>query len=164
MQRFVTGLRADGKSHVVDDRPPPWVLTDDAMPGMEIAYVWTTDAQPVAPNQGTDQTRLDQDFFPGATGSRFIVNTYPPGFGAKPERRSGEGEGGGLDHLYMHATTTIDYAVVLQGTMTLILDSGEEVTLRPLDTVVQNGTNHGWRNSTDEPVVMAFVILGAQSG
>ena len=63
----------------------------------------------------------------------------------------------------MHATETIDYAVVLKGEMTLILDSGEEVTVGPYDTVIQNGTIHGWRNASDEPATVAFVILGAHA-
>jgi hypothetical protein len=28
--------------------------------------------------------------------------------------------------------------------------------------VVQNGTRHAWRNKTDKPVKMAFVLIGAQ--
>ena len=66
-----------------------------------------------------------------------------------------------FDQLLMHATTTIDYGIVLQGELTLVLDSGEEVTLRPMDTVVQNGTVHGWRNSSNETAIVAFVVIGA---
>ena len=46
----------------------------------------------------------------------------------------------------MHTTDTIDFEVVLEGTITLELDDGAEVTLRPGDTVVQNGTRHRWKN------------------
>jgi quercetin dioxygenase-like cupin family protein len=49
------------------------------------------------------------------------------------------------------------------GEITLVLDSGEEVTLRANDTVVQNGTGHGWRNSSDQPAIVAFVVLGAEA-
>jgi hypothetical protein len=28
--------------------------------------------------------------------------------------------------------------------------------------VVQNGTRHAWRNKSDKPVKMAFVIIGAR--
>jgi hypothetical protein len=165
VKRVVTGMRHDGTSYVVSEGSPPCVLRAEGMPEMQVEYVWTTDSTPSAPNEGTDATRLDQDFYPGTTGSRFIVNTYPPGFGAKPALQSGaqgESDGPALEHLLMHATQTIDYAVVLEGTMTMVLDSGEEVTLQPFDTVVQNGTNHGWRNSSGATVVMAFVIIGAQ--
>ena len=46
----------------------------------------------------------------------------------------------------MHTTDTIDFEVVLEGTIVLELDDGAEVTLNPGDTVVQNGTRHRWRN------------------
>lgn len=158
LRRVVAGLGADGKSRFVSDGLPPCVLPIDTMPGMEVVYVWATEGAPTVPNQGHDKTRLDQEFFPGPDGSRFVVITYPPGFGTGPAGTTG------LDQLLMHATSTIDYAVVLDGEMTLILDSGEEAVLRPFDTVIQNGTVHGWRNSSDKPTVLAFFMLGARSG
>ena len=45
----------------------------------------------------------------------------------------------------MHTTDTIDFEVVLEGTVILELDDGAEVTLHPGDTVVQNGTRHRWQ-------------------
>jgi mannose-6-phosphate isomerase-like protein (cupin superfamily) len=141
----------------------------DELPGMEVVYVWATEGTPTVPNTGNDRTHLDQDFFPGQAGSRFVVITYPPGFGAAPAgpdtaTTTGITSTASLDQLLMHATETVDYAVVLEGEMTLILDSGEEVVLRPHDTVVQNGTVHGWRNGSDKTAVLAFFMLGAQSG
>ena len=61
----------------------------------------------------------------------------------------------------MHTTDTIDFEVVLEGTVVLELDDGAEVTLRPGDTVVQNGTRHRWRNGGDTPARFAYVICGA---
>jgi hypothetical protein len=42
------------------------------------------------------------------------------------------------------------------------LDSGDEVVLRATDVVVQNGAMHGWRNASDAPTAIAFVMIGAQ--
>ncbi len=61
----------------------------------------------------------------------------------------------------MHATDTIDFEVVLEGTVVLELDDGAEVTLNPGDTVVQNGTRHRWRNPGATPARMAVFICGA---
>jgi len=61
----------------------------------------------------------------------------------------------------MHATDTIDFEVVLEGTVILELDDGAEVTLNPGDTVVQNGTRHRWKNPGDKPARMALFICGA---
>jgi quercetin dioxygenase-like cupin family protein len=61
----------------------------------------------------------------------------------------------------MHATDTIDFEVVLEGTVVLELDDGAEVTLNAGDTVVQNGTRHRWKNPGDKPARMALFICGA---
>lgn len=61
-------------------------------------------------------------------------------------------------HPGMHRTATIDYIIVLQGELTLIL-SQEEVTLRPFDTVVQRGTEHAWSNRGAVPAVFAAVTI-----
>jgi quercetin dioxygenase-like cupin family protein len=62
----------------------------------------------------------------------------------------------------MHTTDTIDFEVVLSGSVTLELDDGAEVNLRQGDTVVQNGTRHRWKNTGTEPCVMAVFIVGAE--
>jgi hypothetical protein len=161
LRRVVAGLGADGKSRFISDGPPPCVLPVDDMPGMEVVYVWATEGTSTVPTNGSDKTRLDQEFFPGPDGSRFVVITYPPGFGTGPAGTDSATTG--LDQLLMHSTATIDYAVVLEGEMTLILDSGEEAVLRPFDAVIQNGTVHGWRNGSDKTTVLAFFMLGARS-
>jgi quercetin dioxygenase-like cupin family protein len=61
----------------------------------------------------------------------------------------------------MHATDTIDFEVVLEGTVVLELDDGAEVTLNAGDTVVQNGTRHRWKNPTDKPARLALFVCGA---
>ncbi|MGH7857089.1 MAG: cupin domain-containing protein, partial [Candidatus Binatia bacterium] len=62
----------------------------------------------------------------------------------------------------MHTTQTVDYGVVLRGEISLELDDGAKVRLRPGDCVVQNGTRHAWRNESGRECVMAFVIVGAE--
>jgi quercetin dioxygenase-like cupin family protein len=61
----------------------------------------------------------------------------------------------------MHATDTIDFEVVLEGTVILELDDDAEVTLHPGDTVVQNGTRHRWRNGGDTVARLAVFMCGA---
>ena len=53
----------------------------------------------------------------------------------------------------MHTTDTVDYGIVLDG--------GKEIHLQQHDVIVQNGTRHAWRNKTQKPVKMAFVLIGA---
>src|SRR5262249_28215024 len=57
-------------------------------------------------------------------------------------------------HPYMQKTRTLDFCLVLDGEITLVLDT-EEVHLAAGDTVVQRGTNHAWSNRSDRPCTIA---------
>ncbi|KAL3471860.1 cupin domain protein [Aspergillus californicus] len=73
----------------------------------------------------------------------------------------------------MHRTVSLDYGVVLEGVVELVLDSGEVKVMRRGDVAVQRGTNHAWRNVTppvsgEDGVVreqwarMLFVLMPAE--
>jgi quercetin dioxygenase-like cupin family protein len=46
----------------------------------------------------------------------------------------------------MHRTVTMDWAVILEGEVDLVLDGGETRRLRTGDSVVMRGTMHQWVN------------------
>jgi quercetin dioxygenase-like cupin family protein len=46
----------------------------------------------------------------------------------------------------MHRTLSLDYGVVLEGEIDLVLDSGEVRSMKRGDVSIQRGTNHLWRN------------------
>jgi uncharacterized cupin superfamily protein len=58
----------------------------------------------------------------------------------------------------MHRTESVDYGIVLEGEMVLVL-TDSEVALRAGDIVVQRGTDHAWANRSDRPARMAFVLV-----
>ena len=72
----------------------------------------------------------------------------------------------------MHRTVSLDYGVVLEGEVELILDSGETRILKRGDVAVQRGTNHAWKNVTPDVVVagkkvgawarMLYVLVAAE--
>jgi quercetin dioxygenase-like cupin family protein len=63
----------------------------------------------------------------------------------------------------MHRTVSLDYGVVLEGEIYLVLDSGEEKLMRRGDISVQRGTNHAWRNSSKTSWArMMYVLLEAE--
>jgi len=62
----------------------------------------------------------------------------------------------------MHRTLSLDYAVVLSGEITLILDGGEEKTVKAGEFIVQRGVNHSWHNRLDIPCRVMFVMAGAE--
>jgi len=46
----------------------------------------------------------------------------------------------------MHRTTSLDYSVVLEGEVELVLESGEKTVMRRGDICVQRATKHAWTN------------------
>ena len=48
--------------------------------------------------------------------------------------------------------------ILLSGEITLMLDK-EERTLKPLDCVIQRGTNHAWVNRGSEPALLMAVLV-----
>lgn len=64
----------------------------------------------------------------------------------------------------MHKTVSVDYGVVLEGVIELVLDSGETRIMRRGDVCVQRATNHAWRNVTpnDGWGRMLYVLVSAE--
>jgi len=48
----------------------------------------------------------------------------------------------------MHRTVSLDYGVVLEGEVNLVLDGGESRRMRRGDVAVQRATAHAWKNVT----------------
>jgi quercetin dioxygenase-like cupin family protein len=61
----------------------------------------------------------------------------------------------------MHATDTVDYLIMLSGELTMMVDNGE-VTLKPFDTLIQRGVNHGWVNRGTNPALIAAAVIDAE--
>ncbi|RAL14324.1 cupin domain-containing protein [Aspergillus homomorphus CBS 101889] len=59
----------------------------------------------------------------------------------------------------MHRTRSLDYGIVLEGELEMVLDSGETRRLKRGDIAVQRGTMHAWRNPDPEKWArMVFVL------
>jgi quercetin dioxygenase-like cupin family protein len=63
----------------------------------------------------------------------------------------------------MHRTNSIDYGIVLEGEVELELDDGIKHVVRQGGIIVQRGTNHLWRNCTDHPCRIAFILIEASA-
>ena len=172
VRRVVTGHDGSGKSVFASDEavePDRPVL----MPSSEFYQLWGGDAAPQFPDDGSMPDW--HTYFPPVGGFRFGMLTIPPQTVAGGQEPANVEEAvadieeklpGLLRYMDqsdpgMHATDTIDFEVVLEGTIVLELDDGAEVTLHAGDTVVQNGTRHRWRNPGDTPARMALFICGA---
>ncbi|MEX2246380.1 MAG: cupin domain-containing protein [Dehalococcoidia bacterium] len=172
MRRVVTGMTAAGKSVFVNDGAAE-PITVAMVPGVEWYEIWGGDAVPRLPSDGSPPEA--QAYFPPASGFRFGFFTVPPAGMAPPadldmdaavaevnEKLPGLLEVQEADNPGMHRTDTIDYIVVMSGEVSLELDDGKVVDLRPGDCVVQNGTRHAWRNTSNAPCFMAYAIVGAR--
>ena len=171
IRRVVTGHNALGKSVFLFDGLAP--ATHTRGPGSAFSTeLWETRGAP-ADNRGSeDATRHPYRLPPPKGGTVFRVIAYPPDserLAALERERGAQDDGSGrsaaLDrgnprHPGFHRTSSVDYAIVLSGEITALMDEGE-VLLKPGDVLVQRGTNHAWSNRGSEPAVVAFVLVDA---
>ncbi|WP_120006440.1 cupin domain-containing protein [Nesterenkonia muleiensis] len=68
----------------------------------------------------------------------------------------------GARHPYMHKTQTVDFGIVLEGSITMLLDE-DDIQVSAGDMIIQRGTNHAWSNRTNEPCLVAFVLADADA-
>jgi hypothetical protein len=61
----------------------------------------------------------------------------------------------------IHATTTVDYDFLVEGSIELIADDGT-ATLQPGDGVVIVGARHGWRTA-GEGCTVAILMTGVDA-
>ena len=140
IRRVVTGHSAEGRAKVEIDENVKNVISN--RPGASSSVIWATKGFPVNndgfsdPTSGSFRTTVEG-------GTVFRVVRYEPG--VTPRN---------------HRTDSIDYAMVLDGEITLELGDGSKTRLRRHDVVVQNGTRHAWRNESDRSATIAFVLIG----
>lgn len=172
VRRIVTGHAADGSALFRTDAAPPRCDAFEHIPGMVSRLVWATPAVPTWPHDGQDPTPAVASIVPAPGETRFLIVTFPPdSVFARPDfdpaaagaenLRISPGLAERFEPDGMHATPTIDYAVVLDGEIWLELDEGRATRLERHQTVVQQGTRHAWRNRSDAPATLAFVLIGA---
>jgi hypothetical protein len=174
IRRVVTGHDTTGASEVALDTGVPRSHVFQHVPGMVSRLVWASAPVPGLPFDGLDPTSSVASFVPAAGATRFLIVTFPPDsvFAARefdPAAAVAENSAvsPGLAECFepdgMHATPTMDYAVVLDGEIWIELDEGRSTHLRRHDVVVQHGTRHAWRNKSERPATLAFVLIGASA-
>jgi mannose-6-phosphate isomerase-like protein (cupin superfamily) len=168
VRRLVTGHHPDGRSTVLFDAPAPNVRQRQA--GNASTLLWVTDEAPARAAE-TDRAAREIGVPPPRRGTIFRIAEFPPGVGG--EVRDNEtllrDFGIGADvkrgrpprHAAIHRTRTIDYVVVLEGEIDLLLDD-REVRLHAGDVVVQQGTNHAWINRGAASCRLAMVFVDAE--
>ncbi len=139
-RRVVTGHDAEGRSVVLSDGPTP--RSHDI--GVAVFHeLWNTRATP-APISRSEREPTERPLVtpPDPNGTIVRITEIKAG-GRSP----------------MHRTQSIDYGIVLEGEVWLVLDDGSQTPLGPGDVVVQRGTDHAWENRSAAPVRMLFVLV-----
>ena len=169
VRRIVTGHRADGRSAVLMDRAAPNVKSRKA--GNASTLLWVTEESPADIAGSADRAARDIGVPPPRRGTIFRIAEFPPHTGGEVRdnetvlRDFGIGadvkRGVAPRHPAIHRTRSLDYVIVLEGEIDLLLDEGE-VRLGAGDVVVQRGTNHAWINRGAAPCRLGMVFIDAE--
>lgn len=172
VRRVVTGHDKAGKAVVLSDGLVERVYTNPVRPGHRSSDIWETRGMPVPiSREEADPVAVVTSFLsPFGVKIRISelepepesVRNLDPKKAAKWYQESGHSSsstfGKSGRHPLMHRTETIDYAVVLEGQMTLVMDD-REIVLNAGDVVVQRGTNHAWSNRSSKRVRMLYILI-----
>ena len=169
VRRVVTGHHADGRSTVLLDDDAPNVKRRHA--GNASTLVWVTDETPARVSQGEDRSDREIGVPPPPRGTIFRIAEFPPGVGGEVRDNAAVLRDFGIGpdvlrgqpprHPAIHRTRSVDYVIVLEGEIDLLLDDGE-VRLSAGDVVVQQATNHAWINRGAVTCRLAMVFIDAE--
>ena len=175
IRRIVTVDDADGRSKALSAGPVLDIGGDPARPGYASSHIWAAGIDPLG--TGARTVQVHNTIEPPPKGSVCRIITFPPDavyagkVGAKEVGAFFAAAGSPAastyspkaPHPYMQKTQTLDFCLVLEGRITLVLDT-QEVDLEAGDTVIQRGANHAWSNRSSEPCVIAFTLIDAAGG
>jgi quercetin dioxygenase-like cupin family protein len=139
-RRIVTGLRPDGISYfAVNEQMEP---EEPPFGGLEVYEAWNAELPFELPDGEERQAPV--------TGSVqvFIVRYFP-------------GQSLGRPFANVHWHDTVDVQILISGELVQRLDDGSEVTMRPGDVIIQNGTSHAWEARGEQEALLALVMHSA---
>ena len=177
VRRIVTGHDATGKAIIQEDGPVPRTQRIGGEHGPLFFEVWNTASTPAPIDRASGEPAETGILLaPPKNGTRIRVLDIPPEdatintisreqaaahFAEVGAAGASSHSGSTTRHAFMHRTETVDYGIVLEGELTLILDEGETL-MRAGDIVIQRGTNHGWANRSGKHCRIAFVLIDGQ--
>jgi mannose-6-phosphate isomerase-like protein (cupin superfamily) len=166
-RRIVTGHDMSGKAVALFDGTAE--AHQRTPGGNAITMLWVTGESPVDVSGSADRTSIKVGVPPPPNGSIFRIVDFPPtkpGTGHVDHHKILVGMGidpatqGYMRHATTHRTRSIDYAIVLEGEIDMLMDD-TEVHMKAGDVLVQQGTNHAWVNNGSNPCRIAFILIDA---
>ncbi len=171
VRRVVIGHDLQGKAVALFDGPA--VPKQRSPGGNAVTTLWVTGEFPVDLSGATDRAGTQVGVPPPANGTVFRIVDFPPAsatgttshvdhhkvltaMGIDPATQ------GYARHSNTHRTKSIDYAIVLEGEIDMLMDDSE-IHMKPGDVLIQQGTNHAWINNSGKNCRIAFVLIDANS-
>lgn len=158
-RRIVTDHNSDGKAIFGSDEiltsanpidPEGKPVPDGALiPGF--TSIFRTDGHPATAQGSWQDPHGKMQNLVGTEGVMCRIVDFPPVPADAPESVN-----------FMHRTVSVDYGVVLDGEIDLVLDDGVKTTMKKGDVVVQRGTNHLWHNRSSGNCRIFFVLVPAK--
>lgn len=150
LTHYITGHDKSGQAIVQEERPAQWRTFDKDQVSLHEIYV--TSEFPPNLNNDADLAESDKIMAPSDVGLIHnggivcrIVDFAPQ------------------NDVMVHRTQSLDYGVVLEGSIDMVMDSGHVRTLHRGDVAIQRATMHGWRNSSEtEWARMMFFMQHSQ--
>ena len=153
---LVTGTDQNGRSGIIEDRP---CAIGHASPSVRFSVIWESHSLPARED---DRSLAHANaIVPEPGGLKILVTTFAPDseWQLPPSDTPDE-----IDEekrrAAFHQTPTIDIITLVSGELYAVMEDGETL-MRPGDTLIQNGTLHGWRNRSDQPATITGVLLSS---
>jgi mannose-6-phosphate isomerase-like protein (cupin superfamily) len=170
IRRVVTGHDSNGRAVCVSDNDATCILQRPNRPGVTLTNLWRCNSTPTEYDGDEETVDGPLVLHPPEGGNVFRIIEFEPedpevlktldGQAAFAEMGAADNIVEDARHPFMHRTDSVDYAVVLSGSITMLLDDSD-VELHAGDVVVQRGTNHAWSNRGSETCRIAFVLVDA---
>jgi hypothetical protein len=170
VRRVVTGHDVDGKSIIAADGLAPNVKEMPSFPGLALTDLWETTGAPASNAGSADAAARPVHLEPPKNGTIVRIVEFPPD-STRPQRSDGRDgfKAIGAGHAQardssdpmMHRTGTVDYIIVLKGEIYAVMERGETL-LKAGDVLIQRGTMHSWSVRTNEPCVVAAILVNAK--
>ena len=170
IRRVVTGHDDQGRAVCISDGIATNVLQRPNRPGVTLTNLWRNERTPTEYDGATETVAGPFVLHPPKGGAVFRIVEFEPedpevlktldGRAAFAEMGAAHAIVENARHPFMHRTDSVDYAVILQGEITMLLDESEAQSWGVFEGV-QRGTNHAWSNRGKETCLIAFVLVDA---
>lgn len=144
MKRVVAAVNEDGLSYVAS------VIELDPT---EPSTLWEYDPADIADTIASIDPSITADWI-GPKAPNGVIWRYTP---MKPASQTTHTVRPGIDENGFHTSRTIDFDIIVEGRLTLLLDL-ESVELERGDTVIQQATRHAWKNESESDAVLLALI------